>query len=187
MGSDGFISLNPKVDDLPEKLRARAGGMNLLVMGSIAGAGGGCACAANAMVKSLLAHLVEERGQWVIVDLEAGVEHLGRGTVQFVDGLAVVSEPSLRGLSVAAQIAGLARDLGLARQALVLNRAEPGCVPPRLDGLPPLAATLPRLPSLEARQLVSASALDLPERELIDPACRAILQAIAVGKEIPEP
>jgi len=130
VGGDGMISLNPQVHDLPEKLRARAGNMNLLVMGSVAGAGGGCACAANALVKSLL---------------------------------------------------------GLTRQALVLNRTPEDCVLPEITGLPPLTATLPRLPSLEARQLFSASALDLAERGQIDPACRAILGALADGKAIPEP
>ncbi len=187
VGGDGMISLNPQVHDLPEKLRARAGNMNLLVMGSVAGAGGGCACAANALVKSLLGHLVEERGQWVIVDLEAGVEHLGRGTVQAVDGLVVVSEPSLRGLTTAAQISGLAHDLGLSRQALVLNRANGDCALPEVPGLPPLAAALPRLASLEARQLHSASALDLAERDHIDTACRAILGALSDGKGVPGP
>lgn len=187
VGSDGFICLNPQVDDLPERLRARAAGMNLLVMGSVAGAGGGCACAANSLVKSLLEHLVEERGQWVLVDLEAGVEHLGRGTVHGVDGLVVVSEPSLRGLQTAAQVARLARDLGLKRQVLVLNRADPDCPLPAVPDLPPLVAVLPRLPSLEARQLTSASALDLPERELIDPVCRAVLDALGNGRGVPSP
>lgn len=193
VGEAGFIRLNPEVADLPERLRARIAGMNLLVMGTVAGAGGGCACAANALVKSLLEHLVEDRRQWVIADLEAGVEHLGRGTVQGVDGLVVVSEPSLRGLTTAAQVARLGRDLGLKRQALVLSRAAPGCVlpdaagHPELDGLPPLTAILPRLASLESRQLTSASALDLPERDLIDPVCRAILSALADGDPIPGP
>ncbi len=182
VGGDGFIRLNPEVGDLPERFHAKAAGMNLLVMGSVAGAGGGCACAANALVKSLLGHLLEERRQWVLVDLEAGVEHLGRGTVESVDGLVVVSEPSLRGLETAANVSRLAYDLGLQRQVLVLNRAAPGAEFPALSDLPPLAAALPRLASLEARQLASASALGLAERELIDQACSAILSALANGR-----
>ncbi len=187
VGQDGFIRLNPQVDDLPERLRVQVNGMSLLVMGSVAGAGGGCACAANSLVKALLGHLVMGPGQWVLVDLEAGVEHLGRGTVQSVDGLLVVSEPSLRGLQTAAHVARLARDLGLSRQALVLNRAAAESLPPDLHDLPPLAAVLPRLPSLEARQLASASALGLAERDMIDPICHAILTALSGGEPVPEP
>jgi len=181
VGGDGFIRLNPEVDDLPERFRARAAGMHLLVMGSVAGAGAGCACAANALVKSLLGHLLEDRQQWVLVDLEAGVEHLGRGTAESVDGLVVVSEPSLRGLQTAANVSRLARDLGLDRQVLVLNRAAPD------NGLPALGGLPPRLPSLEARQLASASALGLAERACIDLACGAILSALANGRGVPDP
>ena len=103
------LRADPRVLNI-ERFHAKAAGMNLLVMGSVAGAGGGCACAANALVKSLLGHLLEERRQWVLVDLEAGVEHLGRGTVESVDGLVVVSEPSLRGLETAANVSRLAYD-----------------------------------------------------------------------------
>ncbi len=90
----GVIRLNPDVSDLPERLRVRLGNLSLLVMGSVAGAGGGCACEANALLKALLAHLLLDRDQCLVVDLEAGVEHLGRGTVAAVDGLIVVAEPS---------------------------------------------------------------------------------------------
>ncbi len=181
----GFLNLNPQVADLPERLRVRAGGLDLVVMGSVAGAGGGCACEANALLKALLAHLILERDQWLVVDLEAGVEHLGRGTVSAVDGLVVVSEPSWRGLSVAARIAGMAAELGLTRQVLVLNRAAQETRLPDIPGLPPLAAAIPPLAGLAARQLVSPCVLDLPERPLLDQACAALLTALA-GPE-PQP
>lgn len=174
----GFIHLNPDVADLPERLRVRLGNINLLVMGSVAGAGGGCACEANALLKSLLAHLLLDREQCLVVDLEAGVEHLGRGTVAAVDGLIVVAEPSWRSLSVAAQVATLAAELGLTRQVLVLNRIQAPCDLPALSGLPPLAAAIPPLSSLADRQLTSPSVLDLPQRETVDGACRAILSAL---------
>jgi len=180
VGHDGFINLAPDVEDLPERLCVRVRGMKLLAMGTVAGAGGGCACAANALLKALLAHLVIERDQWVLVDLEAGVEHLGRGTVQSVDGLIVVSEPGLRSLQTAATIGQMAMTLGLGRQALVLNRAgdQTGLELPQLEGLPALAAVLPRLASLEARQYSSGSVLDLPEQELLDRLCGQVLAAL---------
>lgn len=176
----GFINLNPHVSDLPERLRVRLGNISLLVMGTVAGAGGGCACEANALLKALLAHLLLERDQCLLVDLEAGVEHLGRGTVAAVDGLIVVAEPSWRSLTVAAEIAGLAADLGLTRQALVLNRAPAGVVLPDIPGLPPLAATFPPLASLAERQLASPSVLHLPQRDVIDQGCRAVLTALTL-------
>ena len=178
----GIINLNPEVDDLPEKLSVPVPGRGpghkrLLVMGTVAGAGGGCACGANALLKALLAHLVLQRGEWVIVDLEAGVEHLGRGTVANVDALAVVSEPSRRGLETAAGIAAMAADLGLGNQALALNRFPGGTLPP-LPGLPPAAINVPALPGLMQKQLHDPSVLDLPEQAQIDALVEQLLDAL---------
>ena len=125
-----------------------------------------------------MAHLLLDRTQDLIVDLEAGVEHLGRGTVADVDGLIVVAEPSWRSLAVAAQIAGLAAELGLVRQALVLNRAPEGTTLPDIPGLPPLAAAFPLFSSLSQRQLTSPSVLQLSQRDSIDQGCRAVLNAL---------
>lgn len=172
---EGFIRLNPAVDDLPERLARKVGNLKLLVMGSIAAAGGGCACSANALLKALLAHLIVGRGQWVIVDLEAGVEHLGRGTVESVDGLVVVSEPSMRSLRTAAGISTLAKELGLSRQVLVVNRAPAGLILPEGLDLPPLAAAVPVFPSLAGRQITDPSVLDLAERDEIDRFCAEII------------
>jgi CO dehydrogenase maturation factor len=175
---EGFIRLNPAVEDLPERLSKKVANLKLLVMGTIAGAGGGCACSANALVKALLAHLIIENRQWVIVDLEAGVEHLGRGTIDSVDGLIVVSEPSMRSLQTASRIGVLAREMGLPRQALVINRAPGDFHLPDMEGLPPLTATIPLLPSLASRQLASSSVLGLAEREQLDRIAASIISAL---------
>lgn len=172
---EGFIRLNPEVSDLPERLSRKVGDINLLVMGTVAAAGGGCACSPNALLKALLAHMIIERQQWVIVDLEAGVEHLGRGTVQAVDGLVVVSEPSMRSLQTAARISVMAKELGLERRALVVNRAPEAFRLPDLEGLPPLVAAIPPLPSLASRQLGSSSVLDLAERDFLDGIAEKII------------
>lgn len=186
----GILNLTPDVGDLPETLAVEvplggpalnggeSGKKRLLVMGSVAGAGGGCACSANALLKAVLAHLVMNRDDHVIVDLEAGVEHLGRGTVEHVDALIVVSEPSRRGLETAGTIGGLARDLGLTRQALVLNRCEDASAMPAVAGLPPLAALIPPLPGLIDRQLTESSVLGLPEDERIGETVDALLRAL---------
>lgn len=194
--SETMLNLNPEVGDLPEALALRlpvvgaplhgkkAGEKRLLVMGALNAAGGGCACDANALLKALLAHLVLERGEWVLVDLEAGVEHLGRGTAMYVDGIAIVSEPSLRALETAAQISAMASELGVTRQILALNRAGGTSSLPQGAGLPQKVISLPRLPALEERQLSSASVLGLePEaQKLVDAFCLELINAFAAFK-----
>ncbi len=181
VGTGVFINLNPEVEDLPQKLAKDVRGMKLLVMGTIAGAGAGCGCAANALLKALLAYMILRGSQWMIVDLEAGVEHLGRGTISSVDGLVVVSEPSIRGLQTASNISRLAKDLGLKKQVLVLNRADEDFNLPENIELPPLVARVPFLESLASRQRESSSVLDLPEGELIDNICNKIISQFTSG------
>jgi len=91
--SSPYFKLNPKVDDIPEKYFAHHRGIHLAVMGSVRGGGLGCTCAENAFLKALLRHLIVEREEIVILDMEAGIEHLGRGTVAVVDRLVIVVEP----------------------------------------------------------------------------------------------
>ena len=173
-----MFTLNPEVGDLPESLSIplpvvgpvpegkTSGTKRLLVMGSVTNAGGGCACAANTLLKAVLAHLVLDRDDWVLVDLEAGVEHLGRGTVTHVDGLVVVSEPSMRGLQTAAEVGRLAHELGLGNQVLALNRTDQDVDLPELPGLPGKRISLPTLASLSSRQLTSGNVLGLPDPEI---------------------
>ena len=179
----GILRLNPAVDDLPEQLAVEvpfhsAGRGRLLVMGTVTNAGGGCACGANALLKALLSHIVLERDEWAVVDLEAGVEHLGRGTVAGVDGLVIVTEPSRRGFATAASISQMARDMGLDNQLLVLNRCPDGDLQAPPD-LPPIDLTIPVIPGLLQRQLADGSVLGLPEEEQIDGLIGKMLQALA--------
>ena len=74
-----FFTMNPKVDDIPESYWVDQNGIKLLVMGTVQRGGGGCACPENAFLKSLLGHMMIARREWVILDMEAGIEHLGRG------------------------------------------------------------------------------------------------------------
>ena len=193
-GQGGMMMLNPHVSDLPEILSAPlkvcgpplgdrpVGEKRLLVMGALTSANGGCACEASALLKALLAHLVLERNDWVLVDMEAGVEHLGRGTVAHVDALLVVSEPSMRSLETAAEVARMSADLGLHRQVLVLNKATPDQAAnlPPLAGLPAQRISMPDLEPLRERQLHSGSVLGLGREaeEMLDNFCAALLQKI---------
>lgn len=183
---NGFLNLNPEVGDLPEKLAVDipittssqgVGKKRLIVMGAVTNAGGGCACAANALLKALLAHLVIDRNDWVLVDLEAGVEHLGRGTVAHVDGLVIVSEPSMRSLNTGAEIGRMATHLGLNNQLLMMNRFIQGA-PPTLSGLPTKHFTLPSFPSLMDRQMTETSVLNLRERDKIDTVVEKMINAL---------
>ena len=120
----GFFTLNPRVDDLPERFSAVHNGVRLLEMGSVGAGGSGCICPESAMLKTLFTHLLFRDDDVLIMDMYAGVEHLGRATVDFVDALLIVVEPTRRSLSTAAQIKKLAEDIGLTNMWLVANRVR---------------------------------------------------------------
>ena len=117
-----YFKLNPKVDDLPEKYAIEHNGIRLMVMGRIKKGGSGCYCPENALLRALLAHLLIARNEVVILDMEAGIEHLGRGTARAVDKLIVVVEPGRRSVETAYKIDKLAKDIGLHNIALVANK-----------------------------------------------------------------
>lgn len=120
----GFFTLNPKVDDIPDRFSATHRAIRLLQMGGVKKGGGGCLCPENALLKSLMAHLLLERSEVVILDMEAGVEHLGRGTAKAVDAFLIVVEPGRRSLQTARLIRDLAFDLGVPRLYLVGNKVR---------------------------------------------------------------
>ena len=121
----GFFKLNPKVDDLPEKLSVRQGeNIRLMVMGGIKKGGTGCVCPESILLKNLVQHLILRRDEVVVMDMEAGIEHLGRGTSKFVDWLITVVEPGQRSVETASRIRDLGKDIGLTRIGLVGNKVR---------------------------------------------------------------
>lgn len=120
----GFFTLNPRVDDIPERFSVLHRGVRLLEMGSVDFGGSGCICPESAMLKTLFTHLLFRRDEMLLLDMYAGVEHLGRATVDFVDAMLVVAEPTPRSLGTAAQIKKLANDIGLMRLYLVGNKVR---------------------------------------------------------------
>jgi CO dehydrogenase maturation factor len=120
----GIFKLNPKVDDIPESFSATFRGIRLLRMGTIKIGGSGCLCPENALLKALTTHLLMRKGEVLILDMEAGVEHLGRGTSQAVDAMIIVVEPGRRSLGVMEEIRRLANDLGMKNIYLVGNRVR---------------------------------------------------------------
>ena len=120
----GFFTLNPRVDDIPERFSVEHRGVRLLEMGSVELGGSGCICPESAMLKTLFTHLLFRKDDVLILDMYAGVEHLGRATVDFVDALIIMVEPTRRSLGTASQIKQLAHDIGLSRLWLVGNKVR---------------------------------------------------------------
>jgi CO dehydrogenase maturation factor len=118
----GFFKMNPKVDDIPEKFSRRLNGIKLIVMGGVKKGGSGCICPESMLLRTLVTHLVLLRDEVVIMDMEAGIEHLGRGTAKGVDKLIIVVEPGRRSIETALQVKKLAQDLGLHKTAVVGNK-----------------------------------------------------------------
>ncbi len=117
-----YFRLNPKVSDLPEKYWLKAKGLKLLVLGAITQAGAGCACPEGAFLKALLRHTILQRQEMVLVDLAAGVELMGRASVQGVDALVLVVEPGGRSIETANNMAKMARELGIKCLAAIANK-----------------------------------------------------------------
>lgn len=121
-GVGGWFKMNPRVDDIPERFSAESHGIRLLQLGTVKKGGGGCICPESVLVKTLVTHLLLDRSsEEVIMDMEAGVEHLGRATAQAVDAFLIVVEPGRRSLQTAELIKALAQDIGITDLYLVGN------------------------------------------------------------------
>jgi len=153
----GFFTLNPRVDDIPERFSVLHRGVRLLEMGSVDMGGSGCICPEAAMLKTLFTHLLFRKDDVLLLDMYAGVEHLGRGTVDFVDAMLIVVEPTRRSLGTAAQIKKLAGDIGLTRIYLVGNKVrnadEAGFLEAEAHGTPLLGSLPADLAVQEADRL----------------------------------
>jgi CO dehydrogenase maturation factor len=134
-----FFKINPHVADLPEKLWKEHNGIRLLKMGTVQQGGSGCICPASAVLKAMLQHLILYRDEAVVLDMEAGIEHLGRATARAVNQLIVVVEPGMRSIETAWTIRALARDLHLERVCLIGNKirtaADAEFITEHADGL----------------------------------------------------
>jgi len=120
-----LFKMNPKVDDIPDKYSASSSdGVHLLVLGTISHASTGCFCPENALLRTLIDHLVLLRDDYLVVDMEAGLEHLGRGSSKGLDVILLVVEPGQRSLETAERIRDLAKELGIRKIRAVLNRSS---------------------------------------------------------------
>ena len=120
----GFFTLNPKVDDIPDRFSIEKDGVKLLVMGTVQTGGSGCICPEATILKALMNHLVLARNEVVVMDMEAGIEHLGRATSGSVDALIVVVNPGKRSRVAADKIRKLGTDIGIKNIVVLANRVR---------------------------------------------------------------
>jgi CO dehydrogenase maturation factor len=120
----GYFKLNPRVDDIPDRFSAVHRGIRLLELGAVKMGGSGCICPESTILRTLVTHILLRRNEVVLLDMYAGVEHLGRATADAVDALLIVVEPTARSLGTAEQIKSLAGDLKLTRLYLVGSKVQ---------------------------------------------------------------
>lgn len=122
VGQDGLINLTPKVSDIPDRFSVEKDGVTLLSVGPITRGGSGCTCAQNTFLRSLIQHLCLQTGELVFFDMEAGIEHLGRATIDHVDGIVIVVTPDEQSLLTRERIINLSRDIGVEQIFTVSNK-----------------------------------------------------------------
>jgi CO dehydrogenase maturation factor len=122
--SNTFYKINPKVDDIPDKYGKECHGVKLLVLGTVETAGGGCVCPENVLLKRVINNLVLHRDDVVILDMEAGLEHFGRGTTEGMDMFLAVIEPGARSIQTYRNVKRLAEELGIKKVWVVANKVR---------------------------------------------------------------
>lgn len=179
-----MFKMNPVVSDIPDKYCIETGGIRLLVMGAIQKGGKGCACPENVLLQSLLSEIVLNRDEAVIVDMEAGIEHLGRATCRAVDEMLIVVEPGAGSIATAAKIMKLAKDIGIESFAVIGNKIQTDAQAEWLRNELPRIRLIGMIPHSEI--ILKA---DLERRSLIammDQSLRAefakIYKALAAGR-----
>ncbi|MDO9557508.1 MAG: AAA family ATPase [Coriobacteriia bacterium] len=123
-GRGGMFRLNPDVSDVVDRCAMKVGGVTLLRMGTVERGGSGCMCSEGTFLKAFMSHLLIERDEVAILDMEAGIEHLGRGTAENVDIFVVVVEPTARSVQTARAVRELATDIGVVRVVAVGNKVR---------------------------------------------------------------
>jgi CO dehydrogenase maturation factor len=176
----GFFKLNPRVDDLPDALGKERDGVRLLIMGTVKKGGSGCICPESTLLKALIGHLMLYHKDLVIMDMEAGIEHLGRGTAQGVDRLVIVVEPGRRSIDTANKVRQLTRDIGLVKVAAVGSKVRN---PQEEEYLRTNLGDIPFIGILPFSEEIAAADLENRPPSLDDPAIYAAIEHIAAALE----
>lgn len=145
-GYGSYFKINPEVSDLPERYSVVDDGLRLMVMGGVPSGGSGCICPESALLRALVSHLLLRRNQVVVLDMEAGIEHLGRATARAVSVMIVVVEPGMRSIQTALVVKKLAAEIGIQNVSAVANKVTDDTVIGRIQdhlGDIPLAGAIP--------------------------------------------
>ncbi len=171
--------MNPQVGDLMENYSVEGPDkVEVLLLGTIKRAGEGCFCPESTLLKRVMDHLLLEEDEVVIMDMEAGLEHLGRGTARSVDVMLIVVEPGTRSLDTAENIQRMAKELGILRIYAVANKVssddERKKIKERLDAMGlPLLAIIPKNEGLVTADLNGTPVIDAPN---IQPVIAAVTE-----------
>ena len=180
-----FFKLNPKVDDIPEKYAQRLDGIRLMVMGRVKPGGSGCYCAENTLLQALMANLLVARNEVIILDMAAGIEHLGRATARAVDKFIIVVEPGRKSIETAMRIKQLASDIGVTSIAAVGNKirqpADSDFLKHSLPGFEYLGF-IPYDPKIIDAEIADARPLEA-SRPVLDEVHQIYQKLIAVNKQ----
>ncbi len=146
----GMFKYNPKVDDIVDKFGVVGpDGVKMLIMGTVERGGSGCMCPASAFLRALLRHMVLKDSSALVLDMEAGIEHLGRGTTKGIDLMLIVVEPGMRSIETASRIKELGSGIGIKHFAAVVNKGTSSNVRPHLAKLDiPVLGEIPYSPEL---------------------------------------
>ncbi len=120
-GAAGMFKLNPDVSDIADKFAYHHRGVDLVVLGAVSSGGGGCACPESALLRTLVQEMVLRRNECLVLDMEAGIEHLGRATARGVDAFIAVAEPGARSIATVRRIAQLAEQIGIEKTYVIIN------------------------------------------------------------------
>ncbi|MBI5093467.1 MAG: AAA family ATPase [Candidatus Hydrogenedentes bacterium] len=165
-----IFKLNPDVSDIAENESAQFRGIHLLVLGAIEGGGTGCACPESIMLRALLTDVVLYKDDCVIIDFEAGLEHLGRATAQGVSLLVVVVEPGGRAVETAASVKKMASEIGVKRVVVIGNKiatAEDRAFLQAAFPGPALLGVLPYNETIRRADRESVPLVDIADAELL--------------------
>jgi CO dehydrogenase maturation factor len=165
-GPAGVFKINPKVDDVVQRFGVTGpDGVRMLVMGTVDRGGSGCMCPASSFLRALLRYVVFKESSIVIMDMEAGIEHLGRGTTRGIDLMIIVVEPGARSIQTAARIKKLGSDIGIVKFAAVINKLRGDdieVIASSLNALEiPVIGSIPYDRSLVQADLAGSSPVDM--------------------------
>jgi len=183
------FKINPKTSDLPESLSINydeKGMLKLLVMGTVDKGGEGCVCPASVLLKALMRNIILKKDEMIILDMEAGVEHLGRKTAEAVDLMIIVVEPGLKSLETAERIKRLANDIGIEEILCVVNKVsnleEEEFVKAKLDELGiGVIGTIPRDPIVVKSDMEGKALVDYPKSEALKSIQKISAKILEIG------